>query len=137
MTKTKLQRKNLQFQTCGVSKSKFVVPVLNGTLLERTKVSTPSDSITSIFRFTQNYNLSSFSSVVNLRHLRENIHFMGIKKTLLKMQFDRERKLQIAGESQYVMSSVSTSAFAVLLGQSNKLEQDLYKIQTRRTMLGN
>jgi hypothetical protein len=41
---------------------------------------------------------------------------MGVKKTLLKMQFDRERKLQIAGESQYVMSSVLTSAFALLLG---------------------
>jgi hypothetical protein len=35
---------------------------------------------------------------------------MGVQKTLLKMQFDRERKLQIAGESQYVMSSDSNSA---------------------------
>jgi hypothetical protein len=34
----------------------------------------------------------------------------GVKKTLLKMQFDREQKLQIAGESQYVMSSVSISS---------------------------
>jgi len=34
---------------------------------------------------------------------------MGVQKTLLKMQFDWERKLQIAGESQCVMSSVSTS----------------------------
>jgi len=35
---------------------------------------------------------------------------MGVQNTLLKMQFDMERKLQIAGESQYIMSSVSKSA---------------------------